>query len=49
LSKGAKPLPLAGIFLYGQAVNVIEWSQRPANIISYVTSLPTIAAIGWYH
>ena len=49
LSQGASPLPLAGIFLYGQAVNVIEWSQRPANITSYVASLPTIAAIGWYH
>ncbi|MCG2842080.1 peptidase S10 [Sandaracinobacter sp. RS1-74] len=43
------PIPLAGIFAYGQAINVVEWSQRPANIISYVASLPTIAATGWFH
>lgn len=43
------PLPLKGIFLYGQAVNVMEWSQRPANIISYVASLPTLAATAWFH
>jgi carboxypeptidase C (cathepsin A) len=49
LADGPDPLPLAGIFLYGQAVNIVEFSQRPANIASYVASLPTIAAIGWYH
>jgi carboxypeptidase C (cathepsin A) len=49
LADGPNPFPLAGIFLYGQATNIIEYSQRPANIISYVASLPTIAAIGWYH
>ncbi|MBO9375704.1 peptidase S10 [Sphingomonas histidinilytica] len=49
LADGPDPLPLAGIFLYGQAANIIEYSQRPANITSYVASLPTIAAIGWYH
>ncbi len=43
------PIPLKGIFLYGQAVNVVEWSQRPANITSYVASLPTIAATAWFH
>lgn len=40
---------LAGVFLYGQAVNIIEYSQRPANITSYAVSLPTLAAIAWYH
>ncbi len=49
LAAGPDPLPLAGIFLYGQAANIIEYSQRPANITSYVASLPTVAAIGWYH
>ena len=49
LADGPDPLPLAGIFLYGQAANIIEYSQRPANIVSYVASLPTLAAIGWYH
>lgn len=41
--------PLAGIVLLGQAVNIIEYAQRPANIISYVVSLPTLAAIAWAH
>lgn len=49
LADGPDPYPLAGVFIYGQAVNIIEYAQRPANIISYVASLPTIAAIGWYH
>ncbi|MES2495669.1 MAG: peptidase S10 [Pseudomonadota bacterium] len=49
LADGPDPLPLAGIFLYGQAANIVEYSQRAANITSYVASLPTIAAIGWYH
>jgi len=40
---------LAGVFLYGQAVNIIEYAQRPANIVSYAVSLPTLAAIAWYH
>lgn len=49
LADGPDPLPLAGMFLYGQAVNIIEYAQRPANVTSYVASLPTLAAIGWYH
>lgn len=49
LAEGPDPLPLAGVFLYGQAANIIEYSQRPANVTSYVASLPTIAAIGFYH
>jgi carboxypeptidase C (cathepsin A) len=49
LAEGPDPLPLAGIFLYGQAANIIEYSQRAANVTSYVASLPTIAAIGFYH
>lgn len=34
-----------GIMLLGQALNMIETSQRPDNIISHVVSLPTMAAI----
>lgn len=49
LADGPEPLPLAGVFLYGQAANIIEYSQRPANVVSYAASLPTLAAIGWYH
>jgi carboxypeptidase C (cathepsin A) len=43
------PLPLAGVVLMGQALNIIEFSQRPANVTSYVVSLPTLAAIAWSH
>lgn len=49
LSQGPDPLPLAGVFLYGQAVNIIEYVQRPNNVTSYVASLPTLAITGWYH
>ncbi|MFD2781803.1 hypothetical protein ACFS32_12630 [Novosphingobium pokkalii] len=49
LAQGPDPLPLAGVVLYGQAANIIEYAQRPANVTSYVASLPTLAAIAWYH
>jgi carboxypeptidase C (cathepsin A) len=49
LQKLPQPLPLAGVILLGQALNIIEFSQRPANILSYVVSLPTLAAIAWSH
>ena len=38
-----------GVFLMGQAVNMVEYSQRRENIISYVVSLPTLAATAWAH
>lgn len=40
---------LDGVFLMGQALNIVETSSRPGNIIGYVVSLPTLAALGWYH
>ena len=40
-------LNFGGVFLMGQAVNIVEYSQRKQNIISYVASLPTLAAIAW--
>lgn len=43
------PVRLDGVFLMGQALNIIETSSRPGNIIGYVVSLPTLAALGWYH
>ncbi|KAJ8138696.1 hypothetical protein OY671_008091, partial [Metschnikowia pulcherrima] len=49
LAEGPDPSPSAGMFSYGQAVNIIEYAQRPANLTSYVASSPTSAAIGWYH
>lgn len=43
------PVRLDGVFLMGQALNIIETSNRPGNIIGYVVSLPTQAGLGWYH
>ncbi|WP_338447147.1 septum formation initiator [Pelagerythrobacter marensis] len=40
---------IRGVVLLGQALNMIETSQRPDNIISYVVSLPSLAAIACYH
>ena len=37
-----------GIVLLGQALNMIETSQRPDNVITYPVSLPTMAAIACY-
>jgi len=44
--RGADRAP-DGVFLMGQAVNIIEYSQRKENIISYVVSLPTLASTAW--
>lgn len=44
-----EPVLLDGVALFGQAVNIIEYAQRPMNVTSYVVSLPTLAAIGWHH
>ena len=49
LAQMEPPVLLDGVVLFGQAVNIIEYSQRPLNIMSYVVSLPTLAAIGWHH
>ena len=43
------PILLQGVVLMGQALNIVEFSQRSQNILSYVVSLPTLAAIAWYH
>jgi len=40
---------ISGIILLGQAVNILEYAQRRDNITSYAVSLPTLAALGWYH
>lgn len=41
--------PVAGLMLLGQALNIVEYAQRRDNIVSYAVSLPTLAAIGWWH
>ncbi len=45
----ATDMPVDGIVLYGQALNIIEYAQRRGNIISYAVSLPTLAATAWHH
>ncbi|MBA3999423.1 peptidase S10 [Brevundimonas sp.] len=41
--------PLEGLVLLGQALNMIETSQRAGNILSYATNLPTLTAVAWHH
>jgi hypothetical protein len=48
LAKRSHPILIDGLVLFGQATNIIEYSQRPANILSYVLSLPTLSATAWY-
>jgi|HigsolmetaAR202D_1030399.scaffolds.fasta_scaffold01455_9 carboxypeptidase C (cathepsin A) len=45
----AKTMPLEGVYLFGQAVNIVETTQRAKNIVSYPTNLPSLAAIAAYH
>lgn len=42
-------LPLDGIYLFGQGVNLVETTQRAGNVVGYATNLPALAAIAWYH
>jgi carboxypeptidase C (cathepsin A) len=49
LAELPKPILLQGVVLLGQAINIIEYRQRPQNIISFAVSLPTLAALAWYH
>lgn len=44
-----EPIDLAGVFMMGQALNIVETVQRRENVMSYVVSLPTLAALGRYH
>lgn len=49
LAELPQPILVDGVVLFGQAINIIEYAQRPQNVISYVVSLPTLAALAWYH
>lgn len=42
-------LKVRGVLLLGQALNMIETSQRPDNVVTYPVSLPTLAALACYH
>ncbi len=45
----AQSMPLEGVYLFGQAINIVETTQRSKNAVSYATNLPTLAAIAAYH
>ncbi len=45
----SKTMPLDGVMLLGQAVNMVETSQRPGNAISFATNLTALAAVAAYH
>jgi carboxypeptidase C (cathepsin A) len=45
----ASVAPLDGVFLFGQAVNMIETSQRAKNALAYATNLTALAAVAQYH
>jgi carboxypeptidase C (cathepsin A) len=45
----SKVMPLDGVFLFGQAVNMIETSQRAKNALAYATNVTALAAIAAYH
>jgi len=49
LAEMPRPILLGGVVLMGQALNIIEYRQRPQNVVSYVVSLPTLAALAWHH
>lgn len=42
-------LAVRGVLLLGQALNMIETSQRPDNVVTYPVALPTLAALACYH
>ncbi len=45
----SETLPLNGVMLMGQALNMIETSQRPGNIVSYATNLTALTAVAAFH
>jgi len=49
ITRADPPARLGGMMLLGQAVNIVEYSQRPDNILSYVVSLPSLALIARHH
>ena len=49
LAMGDAPAKVRGVILLGQALNMIETSQRPDNVVSHVLALPTLAALACHH
>lgn len=46
---GFDAIPLSGIILLGQAVNIQEIAERPGNIAGALANVPYKAAVAWYH
>lgn len=46
---GLDAVPVDGLVLLGQALNVQETLDRPGNIAGAIASLPFTAATAWYH
>lgn len=46
---GIDPVPLDGIALLGQAVNIQEVAERPGNVIGALANVPYKAAAAWFH
>src|SRR5699024_7551021 len=42
-------VPLSGLILLGQAVNIQETLDRPGNVIGALANLPYKAATAWFH
>ena len=49
LAENYPDLNLEGVVFFGQALNIIEYAQRPMNVVSYAVSLPSLAATAVYH
>lgn len=49
LGGGFSPVPVVGMALLGQALNVQETAQRPGNVIGQVAGMSVLAAIGHFH
>ncbi|MFT4235796.1 MAG: hypothetical protein QM607_12465 [Microbacterium sp.] len=46
---GFDTVPLSGIALLGQAVNIQETAERPGNVTGALANLPYKAAVAWFH
>lgn len=46
---GMSTVPLDGIALLGQAVNIQETAERPGNVPGALANVPYKAAVAWYH
>jgi carboxypeptidase C (cathepsin A) len=42
-------LPLSGLFLFSQGVNLVETTQRANNLVGYASNVSQLASVAWYH